>query len=82
MLQVASRQQEAQHKYCMRISEIESIKPKTPEQSRVDSLQATAKCAQQAVNTERAKQQLLKAQQGVAKLRQPNLAVVQERHAK
>ena len=67
----------------MRIEEIEQQpKPKTPEQQRVAGLQANAKRAQQAVKNERAKQQLLKAQQGVAKLRQPNLAVVQERHAK
>ena len=63
----------------MRIDEIEQpAKPKTPEQQRVAGLQANAKRAQQAVKTEKAKQQLLKAQQGVAKAAQPTPAITQQ----
>jgi len=44
----------------MRINEIESTKPKTAEQQRVATLQATAKKAQSAVKAERARQQTAK----------------------
>ena len=53
------------YKYAMLIHEIESIKPKTPEQQRVATLQATAKKAQSAVKAERARQQAAKAQQSL-----------------
>jgi hypothetical protein len=55
----------------MRIAEIQSPKPKTPEQSRVDSLQATAKQAQAAVKTEKAKQSATKAQKDLAQASKP-----------
>ena len=54
----------------MLIHEIESTKPKTPEQQRVATLQATAKKAQSAVKAERARQQAAKAQQSLAQVRQ------------
>jgi len=53
----------------MRINEIQPIKPKTPEQQRVASLQATAKRAQQTVKAERERQKLQKAQQNLVTLR-------------
>jgi len=54
----------------MLIHEIESTKPKTPEQQRVAALQATAKRAQGAVKAERARQQAVKARQSLAQARQ------------
>ena len=57
-------------KYCMRLSEIKPIKPKTPEQQRVAALQATAKRAQAAVKAERARQQAAKAQQSAVAAQQ------------
>jgi len=63
----------------MRIDEIEQpAKPKTPDQQRVAGLQANSNRAQQAVKAERARQQLLKAQQGVAKAAQPTPAITQQ----
>ena len=56
----------------MRLSEIQSvkaIKPKTPAQQRVASLQANAKKAQQAVKAERERQKMQKAQQNLVTLR-------------
>jgi hypothetical protein len=52
----------------MRISEIKPIKPKTPEQQRVSNLQSQVKRSQQAVKSERARQKLQKAQQGLSML--------------
>ena len=56
----------------MRIAEIQSIKPikpKTPGQQRIVSLQTQAKKAQDAVKTERERQKIAKAQQNLVTLR-------------
>lgn len=53
----------------MRLSEIQPIKPKTPEQQKVASLQVNAKRAQQAVKAERERQKMQKAQQNLVTLR-------------
>jgi hypothetical protein len=59
-------------KYCMRLAEIQpakSIKPQTPDQQRVASLQVTADRAKTAVKAERERQKMQKAQQSLATLR-------------
>ena len=56
----------------MRLSEIQPakpIKPLTPDQQRVASLQTNAKRAQQAVKAERERQKISKAQQNLLTLR-------------
>jgi hypothetical protein len=53
----------------MRLTEIQPIKPKTPDQQKVASLQTTAKRAQQAVKAERERQKITKAQQNLMTLR-------------
>ena len=58
----------------MRLSEIQTTKPPTPDQQRVANLQATADRAKTALKAERARQQQRKAQQSLLSLRQPNLA--------
>lgn len=52
----------------------EIVKPKTPEQQRLASLQATATRAQQAAKTERERQKIAKAQQSLAQVRQQAVA--------
>lgn len=44
-------------KYCMRIQEVVSTKPPTPEQARIRAMQAQVKQAQQRVKQERVRQQ-------------------------
>ena len=53
----------------------EMIKPKTPEQLRLDSLKATKKKASEALTAERERQQVAKAQKSLAAARQvkPNV---------
>lgn len=53
----------------------ETIKPKTPEQLRIDSLKATKDRAADALNAERQRQQVAKAQKSLAAARQirPNV---------
>ena len=46
----------------MIVREITSIKPLTPDQQRIKSMQARVKQAQQAVKAERARQQIRRAQ--------------------
>ena len=58
----------------MRLWEIETKKPATPEQQRLDNLRATAKRAEKAAKLEQQRQRLAKAQQAIAKLRQPTVA--------
>lgn len=58
----------------MRISEIQSSKPKTPDQQRIDTMQAQVKRSQQAVKSERARQKLQKAQQEMAQIKQPAIS--------
>ncbi len=55
----------------MRISEIQPAKPKTPEQQLVANLQKQVKRAQQAVQAERARQLVSKAQKNLLKIRKP-----------
>ena len=60
----------------MRIAEIQpikAIKPKTPDQQRVASLQATADRAKTAVKGERERQKMQKAQQSLVTLRKAGL---------
>jgi hypothetical protein len=52
----------------MQIYEIQPIKPKAPEQQRVDSLQAISKRAHTAVKAEKARQKMAKSQQSIAAL--------------
>jgi hypothetical protein len=59
----------------MRLSEIQPTKPKTPEQQRITSLQNRAKQAQQAVKTERARQQQRRSQQALAQVQQQSAAI-------
>jgi len=54
----------------MRISEITSTKPKTPEQMRVAALKSAADQASAAVSVERQRQRLSKARRDIAKLNQ------------
>jgi hypothetical protein len=57
----------------MRLHEIQQpAKPKTPDQQRVSNLQSQVKRSQQAVKSERARQKLQKAQQGLSMLRATN----------
>lgn len=57
----------------MRLHEFQpkTIKPKTPDQQRIAVMKVTAKRADQAVKTERARQKMVKAQQSMAKARLP-----------
>jgi len=58
-------------KYCMRLYEIQTIKPKpplTPAQARIAQLQNTATNAKQAVKQERLRQQQTKLNQQRAKV--------------
>jgi hypothetical protein len=54
----------------MRISEITSIKPKTPEQLRLDSLKANKERAGDAIAAERQRQKIAKAQHALVAARQ------------
>ena len=54
---------------CMRIFEL--MKPKSPEQLRLDQLRATSKRASDAVKIERERQKAHSAQQALQKLRMP-----------
>jgi hypothetical protein len=54
----------------MRLHEITSIKPKTPEQMRVAALKSAADQASAAVSAERQRQRLAKALRAMAKLNQ------------
>lgn len=56
------------------IAELHPAKPKTPEQQRLASLQATAKRAQLAAKTEHERQKIAKAQQSLAQVRQQAIA--------
>ena len=51
----------------MIVREITSIKPLTPDQQRIKSMQARVKQAQQAVKAERARQQIRRAQVSLQK---------------
>ena len=53
-------------KYSMRITEVVSMKPPTPEQARIRAMQAQARQAQQRVNAERLRQQQVKLNQARA----------------
>jgi hypothetical protein len=53
-------------KYWMRITEVVSTKPATPEQARIKSMQAQVKQAQQRVKQERIRQQQVKLNQARA----------------
>jgi len=53
-------------KYLMHIHEVVSMKPPTPEQARIKSMQAQVKQAQQRVKAERIRQQQLKLNQARA----------------
>ena len=54
----------------MRLSEIQPIKAKTPDQQKVATLKATANRADAAVKAERARQQQRKSQQALAAAQQ------------
>jgi hypothetical protein len=56
----------------MRIHEIETIKPLTPEEQRIKALQATAERAKSAVKQERTRQRIAKAQMSLQKAKQLN----------
>jgi hypothetical protein len=55
-----------QCKYSMRITEVVSMKPPTPEQARIKAMQAQVKRAQAAVKAERVRQQQVKLNQARA----------------
>ena len=55
-----------QCKYSMRITEVVSMKPPTPEQARIRAMQAQVKRAQAAVKAERVRQQQVKLNQARA----------------
>lgn len=52
----------------MRMYEIKAIKPLTPDQARIKSMQDQVKRSQQAVKAERARQKIKAGQQALAKL--------------
>lgn len=52
----------------MKITEVTSTKPPTPEQQRVKAMQAQVKRAQEAVQAERARQKIAAGQKQLAKL--------------
>jgi len=54
----------------MQIHEV--VKPKTPEQARIDSLKANKDRAADALAQERQRQKVVKAQQALAAARRPN----------
>lgn len=54
----------------MKIAEIATLKPLTPDQARVRALKDTAKRAQDAVKRERQRQKIQKAQQNLQRLQQ------------
>jgi hypothetical protein len=56
----------------MRIHEIETIKPLTPEEQRIKALKATAERAKSAVKQERTRQRISKAQMSLQQARQLN----------
>ena len=53
-------------KYSMRIHEVVSMKPPTPEQARIRAMQAQVKQAQQRIKAERVRQQQVKLNQARA----------------
>ena len=55
-------------KYSMRITEVVSIKPPTPEQARIKAMQAQVRQAQQRVKAERVRQQQARLNQQRSKL--------------
>jgi len=55
----------------MRLREIQSPKPQSPEQQRVKAMADRAKQMQQQVKQERARQALTKAQQRMSKVQRP-----------
>ena len=55
-------------KYSMRITEVVSTKPPTPEQARIKAMQAQVQQAQQRVKAERLRQQQVKLNQQRSKL--------------
>ena len=56
-----------QHKYSMRLHEIKTIKPPTPEQSRINSLKQQKDRATDALKAERARQKRTKALANISK---------------
>jgi len=52
----------------MKIQEVESLKPPTPEQQRIKAMQAQVKRAQEAVKAERARQKIKAGQQSLSNL--------------
>lgn len=50
----------------MKIKEVASLKPPTPEQQRIKAMQAQVKRAQEAVKAERARQKIAKAQKSLS----------------
>ena len=57
-----------QRKYTMRIQEVVSTKPPTPEQARIRAMQAQVRQAQQRVKAERVRQQQARLNQQRSKL--------------
>ena len=52
----------------MKIQEVESLKPPTPEQQRIKAMQAQVKRAQEAVKAERARQKIAAGQKAMSKI--------------
>lgn len=52
----------------MKIKEVASLKPLTPEQQRIKAMQAQVKRAQEAVKAERARQKIASGQKQLAKI--------------
>ena len=61
----------------MRLSEIQPVKPQTPEEQRIANLKAAADRAKSAVTAERARQQQRKSQQTLAKVQQQRAETTQ-----
>lgn len=57
-----------QRRFSMKVQEITTIKPLTPEKARVKALQAQADRAKQAVRAEKARQQIKQGQNQLASL--------------
>ena len=52
----------------MKITEVMSLKPPTPEQQRIKAMQAQAKRAQEAVRAERARQKIASGQKALSQV--------------
>jgi len=58
----------------MKITEVTTPKPPSPEQARIRAMQAQVKRAQEAVKAERARQKIASAQKSLSNISKPNVS--------